>query len=96
MCEIIFWNNVPWLEFSALNFLLDLPLTREMDTKEGKIYLQLYKKATWQFGKILSFKNLSFAKLLSFFVSVSLVRGISERIERKFKIEQSSLSNLYF
>ena len=90
MCEIIFWNNVPWLEFSALNFLLDLPLTREMDTQKGKIY-SCTKKATWQFGKILSFKNLSFAKLLSFFVSVSLVRGISERIERKFKIEKSSL-----
>ena len=57
MCEIIFWNNVPWLEFSALNFLLDLPLTREMDKKRGKIY-NCTKKATylaiwqnWCFGR---------------------------------------------
>ena len=66
MCEIIFWNNVPWLEFSALNFLLDLPLTREMDTKEGKIYLQLYKKshlAIWQNSIIQKFKFCKIAQI---------------------------------
>ena len=47
---------------------------------------------TLVFWSILSFKNWSFSKLLSFFcASVSLVIGTSERIERKFKTENSSL-----
>ena len=65
MCEIIFWNNVPWLDLSALNFLLDLPLTREMDKKGAKFtVVQKSHLAIWQNSIIQKFK---FCKIAQFF-----------------------------
>ena len=59
---------------------------------------EIPKKANWQFGKIIVLVHF-ITQILKFFkiekcafVSVSLVRGKSERIERKFKTEKSSQS----
>jgi hypothetical protein len=47
------------------------------------------------FWSIVPFKDCNFEKLLGcFFVSVFLERGISEKIQRKFQTEKSSLGKV--
>ena len=85
------------LDFSVFNFLLDLPLTRDTDTKTIWAILQNFNSwmmkfiveqkkpfGTGQFGKfeVLFFKNWSFSKLFFLQFSFSRERKIWEDWEK--------------